>query len=421
MIGVGNSLANINESEFDGISLNGTTDFLELPYPVGRVQGGSTDLTISFWAKPSDTGATEYIASQYVSTTYFWYVAFLGSTNKMTFYARSISGTWASVTPTSGILSTGNFWDKWSHYCISIDASEETAKWYINGSPITSTVSIDNTKSLASVTLPTYIGRRASNQYGGPYKLASFALWNGHVDDTAVQNIYKAGPKGLLNVQDLKNMNDENRQCYYVFDRKNFNKEINGGALNGINAQSGWFENLGQNPALAWQATADLKNQDLSTSNIIPFSNNDCDDVTIDGKNFLKFMHTDAGHDLILSFDYLDANHITHSSIANSLKTNTAFILNLSYYISIPSGANFQISMGANYLSFNKDTIEQHKVHTANVVCSNASTGYVPFWVVATSPATNDYIAVRINSVRRMMGAITQTVEPEQLTAFESI
>ncbi len=420
MIGVGNSLANVNEGEFDGISFNGTTDFLEIPYPAGRIQGGTTDLTISFWAKPSDTNATEYIAAQYISGTYFWYVAFVAGTNKLSFYARSISGTWATVFPVDGILSTGNYWDKWSHYCISIDASEETAKWYINGSSIPVTASIDNTKSISSTSNTTYFGRRATT-YGGPFKLASFALWNGHVDDTAVQNIYKAGPKGLLNVQDLKNMNDEDRQCYYVFDRKNFTKQINGGALNGVNAQSGWFENLGQKPSAAWQASSELKNQDLSTSNIIPFSNNDCDNVTIDGKNFIKYTHTDAGHNFILSFDYLDTNHITHGHIGVSGKANTAYILNLSYYMSIPSGADFQLSLGTSFLSFNKDTIEQNKVHTANVVCTNSSPGYVPLWVIANEPATGDYLAIRINSVRQLVGAATQWLDPEQFEPFELI
>ena len=137
----------------------------------------------------------------------------------------------------------------------------------------------------------------------------------------------------MLNTQNIKNITDGGfggRQCYFVFSRKHFQKQINGGAANGTNVWSGWFENLAATNSLAWQTSADCQNQELSESNYIAFSDNDCGDVTIDGKNFVRITHTDAGHDLVMSFDYLDSNHITHDHMQNIARANTFFVINFS-------------------------------------------------------------------------------------------
>ena len=171
------------------LDLDGTNDYVSLPNSINM---GTSDFTLSIWLKTDDTGSRQHVFQQTGSNDNR--VIAINSGGSLT---SRLGGSGSDQL--SGVtLST----DTWYHIVLVHDNSENTLKWYVNGTE-------QNTNT--SVNVPSNTG----TFYLGTNSDADDKFFNGQIDEVRIWNDVRTAAEIADNKDDELVGNESGLVAYY--------------------------------------------------------------------------------------------------------------------------------------------------------------------------------------------------------------
>jgi hypothetical protein len=106
----------------------------------GRIDLGTDDFSISFWAYKFQDWAEQWVISQYENTNNRWYIKANSASPRLLIYAKSASNVVLHHQDTTD-LDGASYMENWTHIVAVVDR-DSYIKWYINGA-LTTTGTVD--------------------------------------------------------------------------------------------------------------------------------------------------------------------------------------------------------------------------------------------------------------------------------------
>jgi len=183
--------------------LTDNSDHVSVP---GRIDLGTSDFSVSFWAYKFWDWEQQIVCSQFVDGSNRFYIKASGSSAKMLIFAYSGGNAvlYDSDSVTINVVG-GDYLEKWMHVVCAVDRSAEI-KWYINGTN-TSTGTVDGSGSedsgqeSTSLTLNAdfKIGRDVNpnvfDEHHFDGQIDDFLLYSKYLSVDEVTRIYNAGKR----------------------------------------------------------------------------------------------------------------------------------------------------------------------------------------------------------------------------------
>jgi len=154
----------------------------------GRVDLGTSDFSICFWAYKFQDWDQQWVVGQYEDDNNRWYIRGNGSPPYFQLYSKK-GGTDPHDDHDTTNLDGADYIENWMHVVCAVDRSDEI-KWYINGAN-TSTGTVDGSGSEASGQEGTSLTIDADVNIGW-FKMGSFDdhHFNGQIDDLLIYSKY---------------------------------------------------------------------------------------------------------------------------------------------------------------------------------------------------------------------------------------